>query len=166
MILMGGDAGKSRCNQHLRSVWNNTLYQAGEKYRGYWLFFLRSRWNFTAISLAIGPVVIMAIVLLAVHKLAILTRAAMLNFGSSFTIDVAGEFLDNEIDTTVITDCFEHPSGQQGDNNQFSHSCNSCSHGTKPVEDSEAAGRDANDATCQYTYYEYEHHVHSGKGCS
>ena len=24
----GGDAGKSRCNQHLRSVWNNTLYQA------------------------------------------------------------------------------------------------------------------------------------------
>ena len=41
--------------------------------------FLRSRWNFTAISLAIGPVVIMAIVLLAVHKLAILTRAAMLS---------------------------------------------------------------------------------------
>ena len=26
----GGDAGKSRCNQHLRSVWNNPLYQAGE----------------------------------------------------------------------------------------------------------------------------------------
>ena len=26
----GGDTGKSRCNQHLRSVWNNPLYQAGE----------------------------------------------------------------------------------------------------------------------------------------
>ena len=32
-----------------------------------------------AMSLAIGPVVMMAIVLLAVHKLAILTRAAMLS---------------------------------------------------------------------------------------
>ena len=24
----------------------------------------------------------------------------------------------------------------------------------------------SNSATCQYTYYEYEHHVHSGNGCS
>ena len=35
----------------------------------------------------------------------------------------------------------------------ISHSCNSRSHGTKPVEHSKAAGNDANDATCHYTYY-------------
>ena len=41
--------------------------------------FRRSRWKRRAMSLAMGPVVMMAMVLLAVQRLAMLTRAAMLN---------------------------------------------------------------------------------------
>ena len=48
--------------------------------------FRRSRWNFCAMSLAIGPVVMMAIVLLAVHKLAILTKAAILSSAPRFPL--------------------------------------------------------------------------------
>ena len=67
--------------QVINDVTGETIVAAStvEKVSRILAVFLRSRWNFTAISLAIGPVVIMAIVLLAVHKLAILTRAAMLS---------------------------------------------------------------------------------------
>ena len=50
--------------------------------------FRRSRWKRWAMSLAIGPVVIMAMVLFAVQRLAMLTSAAMLSSesGKEYTI--------------------------------------------------------------------------------
>lgn len=69
--------------------------------------------------MAMGPVVMMAMVLLAVQRLAMLTRAAMLNSAPRLPPDVAGQPGDDEVDAAVVADGFEHASGQQGDDDEL-----------------------------------------------
>lgn len=53
-----------------------------------------------------------AIVLLAVQRLARQTKPADTQLSGTFGIDISGEFDDDVIDPSVVSDHFEHTSGQ------------------------------------------------------
>ena len=97
-----------------------------------------------------GPVVMMAMVLLAVQRLATLTSAAILNSAPR----LPGEAGDDKVDTAVVADCFQHSACQQGDDDKFAHTGDTRSHSAEPIEESGACihvfGRsDAEDAHCR-----------------
>ena len=64
MMLMGEMPGKSGGYQHLRSVGDDSFARGMRRCPVCWLFFRRSRWKRRAMSLAMGPVVMMAMVLI------------------------------------------------------------------------------------------------------
>ena len=94
-------------------------------------------------SRAMGPVVMMAMVLLAVQRLAMLTRAAMLSSAPRLpltwrvrlALDVAGEAGDDEVDAAVVAYQFEHAACQQCDDDEFAHAGDARAHGSEPVEE-------------------------------
>lgn len=109
-------------------------------------------------SLAMGPVVMMAMVLLAVQRLAMPTRAAMLNSGSPLAADVAGQPGDDEVDAAVVADGFEHASGQQGDDDELAHAGDARSHGSEPVEEG-GAGIDTDNSSREDAQQQYQHDI-------
>ena len=62
---------------------------------------------------------------------------------------------DDEVDSTIVTDRFQHTTGKQGDDNQFTHSCDAGSHGAEPIEESCTqvcfACENTDDTCTQYT---------------
>lgn len=44
-------------------------------------------------------------------------------FRSSFAFYMARQAGDNEVDSAIVADRFQHTAGKQGDDNQFTHSC-------------------------------------------
>ena len=76
-------------------------------------------------------------------------------FCSSFAFYMARQAGDDEVDSAIVADRFQHTAGKQGDDNQFTHSCDAGSHGAEPVEESCAqvcfACEDTDDTCAQDT---------------
>ena len=147
----GGDAGKSRCNQHLRSIRDNPLYQAGER--------IENTGGLSPVEMELlgnipgyrscgddGDGVVGG------TQVGDTYQGGDAQFCAPLAVDVAGKFPDNKVNAAVIADSFQHTACQQGDDDEFPHSCYSGSHSSEPVEDSEASGSDADDSGRQYTY--------------
>ena len=87
-------------------------------------------------------------------------------FRSPFSVYMPGQFVNNEIYSSVVADGFKHSTRQQSDDDQFTHSGNARSHSSEPIEESEAACSDTDCTTGEDTYYQDQHYVHSGYGRS
>ena len=91
----------------------------------------------------------MAIVLLAVQRLARETSPAMLNSRAAPAVDMGRNFSDNIRDASVETDDGQHAAGQQSDDDQFSHAGHAAAHGLEPGHEGEIPHADANQPRCK-----------------
>lgn len=103
-----------------------------------------SIWKRVAISFAIGPAIIRAIVLLAVHKLAKLTSPAILA-SAPRAINTGRQLLDDPFDSTIISDHFQHTTCQKRYDNQFTHAGDTISHRSIPGPDIKCARQQTGD---------------------
>ena len=76
--------------------------------------------------------------------------------GSALTIDAAGEYADEPVNTAIVAYEGQHTASQEGDDDEFAHAHDTLAHGTHPAHEVEAAAYHAN-ATCQEDADE-EHH--------
>lgn len=126
------------CNQHLRTVWDDTLHHTGERIQNAGAFSLVDSEFVCDVAGQRaygddGDGVVGSTEIGQAHQ------GGNAQLGSPFAFYPLGQSLDDVCHSSVETYQFQHASGHQGDDDEFSHAGDTGPHGTEPSEDIETS---------------------------